>query len=106
MRLRWEVKGLFKDWLERHYPLKGKHVMARIRDLRGGRENNSRFGSRMKGEGEYAELLRKRFDLACKRPSLHTGKRNPLDTIQYRRVDPPPGIRFQDIKYVVLRGHQ
>jgi len=45
------VKGLFKDWLERHYPLKAKHVMARIRDIRGGRDNDPRFGSRMKGEG-------------------------------------------------------
>src|SRR5436853_2031372 len=39
LRLPWEVKDLFKDWLERNYPLKAKHVMARIRDLRGGRDN-------------------------------------------------------------------
>jgi DNA repair photolyase len=89
LRLPWEVKGLFKDWLERHYPLKAKHVMARIRDMRGGRDNDPRFGSRMKGEGEYADLLRKRFDLACKRLGLNAGGRNRLDTTKFRRPDPP-----------------
>jgi DNA repair photolyase len=84
LRLPWEVKGLFKDWLERHYPLKAEHVMARIRDMRGGRENDPRFGSRMKGEGQYAELLRKRFDLACKRLGLNTGGRTRLDTTRFR----------------------
>src|SRR5467141_982047 len=89
LRLPWEVKGLFKDWLERHYPLKAKHVMTRIRDMRGGRDNDPRFGSRMKGEGEYAELLRKRFDLTCKRLGLNAGGRNRLDTTKFRRPAPP-----------------
>jgi DNA repair photolyase len=89
LRLPWEVKGLFKDWLERHYPLKAKHVMARIRDMRGGRDNDPQFGSRMKGEGLYADLLRKRFDLACKRLGLNAGGRNPLDTAKFH----PPGPR-------------
>jgi len=89
LRLPWEVKGLFKDWLERHYPLKAKHVMARIRDMRGGRDNDPRFGSRMKGEGQYAELLRKRFDIACKRLGLNTAGRNRLDTTKFRRPVPP-----------------
>ncbi len=79
----------FKDWLERHYPLKAKHVMARIRDMRDGRDNDPRFGSRMKGEGQYAELLRKRFDLACKRLNLNAGGRNHLDTTKFRRPAPP-----------------
>ena len=94
LRLPWEVKGLFKDWLERHYPLKAKHVMARIRDMRGGRDNDPRFGSRMKGEGQYAELLRKRFDIACKRLGLNTGGRNRLDTTKFRRPVPPQGNLF------------
>jgi DNA repair photolyase len=88
LRLPWEVKDLFKDWLERHYPLKAKHVMARIRDMRDGRDNDPRFGSRMKGEGQYAELLRKRFDLACKRLNLNAGGRNHLDTTKFRRLAP------------------
>src|SRR3989442_5202277 len=49
LRLPWEVKDLFKDWLERNYPLKAKHVMARIRDMRGGGGKHPRFGRRMKG---------------------------------------------------------
>src|SRR5206468_11454311 len=79
LRLPWEVKDLFKDWLERHYPLKAKHVMARIRDMRGGRENDPNFGSRMKGEGQFAELLRDRFEIACKRLGLNAEKRKVLD---------------------------
>ena len=94
LRLPWEVKGLFKDWLERHYPLRAKHVMARIRDMRGGRDNDPQFGSRMKGEGHYAELLRKRFEIACRRLALNAGGRNRLDTTRFRRPDPPQGKLF------------
>src|SRR3981081_2586900 len=94
LRLPWEVKDLFKYLLERNYPLKAKHGMARIRDMRGGRDNDPRFGSRMKGEGQYAELLRKRFDIACKRLGLNTGGRNRLDTTKFRRPVPPHGNLF------------
>lgn len=71
LRLPLELKDLFKDWLERHYPLKAVHVMSRIRQLRGGRENDARFGSRMRGEGLFAEMQEKRFDLACRRLGLN-----------------------------------
>src|SRR5882724_2150122 len=94
LRLPWEVKDLFKDWLERNYPLKAKHVMARIRDMRGGRENDPQFGSRMKGEGQYAELLRKRFEIACKRLGLNADGRKRLDSTKFRRPDPPQGKLF------------
>ncbi len=94
LRLPWEVKDLFKDWLERHYPLKAKHVMARIRDMRGGRDNDPRFGSRMKGEGQFAELLAKRFEIACKRLGLNAGGRKRLDTTKFRRPDPSHGKLF------------
>jgi len=88
LRLPWEVKDLFKDWLERNYPLKAAHIMARIRDTRGGRENDPEFGSRMKGEGQFAELIRNRFAIACKRLGLNEGRRNQLDTTQFRRPGP------------------
>ena len=94
VRLPWEVKDLFKDWLERNYPLKAAHIMARIRDMRGGRDNDPRFGSRMKGEGEYADLLCKRFELACRRLGLNAGARNRLDTTKFRRPDPPQRSLF------------
>ena len=62
--------------------------MARIRDMRGGRENDPQFGSRMKGEGQYAELLRKRFEIACKRLGLNAGGRKRLDSTKFRRPGP------------------
>ena len=92
LRLPWEVRELFKDWLERHYPLKAKHVMARIRDMRGGRDNDPQFGSRMKGEGHFAELLRRRFEVACRRLGLNAGERSRLDTAKFRRPGPQQGI--------------
>ena len=89
LRLPWEVKDLFKGWLEQHYPLKAAHIMARIRDMRGGRENDPEFGSRMKGEGKFAEFLRSRFDIACKRLGLNADKRAVIETGKFRR----PGAR-------------
>jgi len=94
LRLPWEVKDLFKDWLERHYPLKAKHVIARIRDMRGGRDNDPNFGSRMKGEGQFAELLRNRFALACKRLGLNAEKRSQLDASKFRRPGPQQSALF------------
>jgi len=73
------VKDLFKDWLERHYPLKAKHVMSRIHAMRGGRDNDPNFGSRMRGSGVLAELLTKRFRLACERLKFNT-RRMTLNT--------------------------
>ena len=87
MRLPWEVKALFKDWLERHYPLKAKHVMSRIHEMRSGRDNDPRFGTRMRGEGELAALLEQRFRLAAAKAGYDAQKRRALDTTQFR----PPG---------------
>jgi len=94
LRLPWEVKDLFKGWLEQHYPLKAAHIMARIRDLRGGRENDPDFGSRMRGEGQFAELLRKRFDVACRRLGLNVDKGYRVETSRFRRVQPAQGSLF------------
>jgi DNA repair photolyase len=84
MRLPWELKELFKDWLEHHFPLKAAHVMSRVRQMRGGRENDPSFGSRMRGEGLLAELLEKRFDIACSRAGLNRQRRLALDTTRFR----------------------
>jgi DNA repair photolyase len=70
VRLPWEVKPIFKEWLEKHFPLKAEHVMSRIRDMRDGRENDPEFGSRMVGKGTLAELLSQRFRKAVKRYGL------------------------------------
>ncbi|MEW5903746.1 MAG: PA0069 family radical SAM protein [Pseudomonadota bacterium] len=70
LRLPYELKGLFKDWLATHYPQKAEHVMARLREMRAGRENDAQFGSRFRGQGQFAQLLAQRFRLACARNGL------------------------------------
>ena len=75
LRLPWEVKDIFKDWLERNYPLKAKHIMSRVHEMRGGRDNDPSFGSRLVGTGLLAELLEKRFDIACKRLGFNSERR-------------------------------
>lgn len=67
IRLPLEVKELFRAWLDRHMPDRAEHVMNRIRDLRGGRDNDSTFGRRMTGTGVFADLIRQRFDTAVRR---------------------------------------
>ncbi|MFZ2161584.1 MAG: PA0069 family radical SAM protein [Sideroxyarcus sp.] len=67
LRLPYELKDLFKDWLAVHYPLKAAHVMSRLREMRGGRENDPEFGSRFTGNGLFAQLLSRRSQLACER---------------------------------------
>lgn len=92
MRLPWEVKDIFKAWLEHNFPLKAGHVMARVREMREGRENDPEFGSRMRGTGLFAELLRKRFDIARARYELDRRERDfDLDTTQFR----PPARQGQ-----------
>lgn len=84
LRLPYEVKDLFRDWLDRHYPLKAAHVMSRVHAMRGGRDNDPQFGSRMKGEGMFADLLQKRFGIACQRLGLNRIQRR-LDVTRFRR---------------------
>ena len=67
LRLPYELKDLFKDWLATHYPLKAEHVMNRLREMRGGRENDPEFGSRFRGQGLFADLLAQRFHKTCER---------------------------------------
>jgi DNA repair photolyase len=64
LRLPHEVKILFREWLDVHYPDRAKHVMSLINQTRGGKDYDAEFGRRMIGTGAYAELLRTRFELA------------------------------------------
>ena len=84
LRLPWEVNPLFQQWLQQHYPDRAARVMARVREMRGGRDNDARFGSRMRGQGLWAELLRQRFDKACARLGLNR-ERIELDLSRFRR---------------------
>ena len=74
LRLPHEVKQLFQEWLQIHYPLKAERIMNIVRDMRGGREYDSRFGARQTGEGNYAELFAQRFRLKCKKLRLNKTK--------------------------------
>jgi DNA repair photolyase len=87
MRLPYEVKDLFKAWLVHHFPLKAEHIMSRVKQMRGGRENDAQFGRRMRGSGKFADLLGLRFDKACKRLGLNEHRRV-LDVAQFRRPHP------------------
>jgi len=81
LRLPGEVRDVFREWLLRHFPDRVRHVLALVRDTRGGKDYDSRWGTRMTGEGPYATLLRQRFDKARERYGLDArlpGLRNDL----------------------------
>lgn len=84
LRLPYEVKDLFQEWLTAHYPDRAEHVMSLIRQMRDGRDNDPRFGSRMCGTGLFAELLRSRFHMACRRLGLATRRTGGLDVTRFR----------------------
>ena len=87
LRLPWEVAPLFQEWLAAHFPDRAARVMARVRDMRGGRDYQAQFGRRMQGEGVWADLLAQRFAAACTRLGLNGERRGVLDCSQFR---PPP----------------
>lgn len=65
LRLPHELSDLFQEWLQQYFPLKAQHVMSIIRQSRGGKDYQSEFGQRMRGEGIFADLLAHRFKLSC-----------------------------------------
>ncbi|HVT57052.1 MAG TPA: PA0069 family radical SAM protein [Thermoanaerobaculia bacterium] len=84
MRLPGAVAGLFEEWLERHYPERKEKVLNRVRELRGGRLNDPRFGSRMRGEGIFAEQIRALFESSRRRHGL-ARRGLELSTASFRR---------------------
>ncbi|WP_070933501.1 PA0069 family radical SAM protein [Edaphosphingomonas haloaromaticamans] len=91
VRLPHEVAPLFRAWLDAHFPDRAAKVMGIIRDIRGGRDNDPGFHSRMKGEGAWAELMRTRFHIACRRHGL-VNRHVPLRTDLFR---PPEGDQLR-----------
>lgn len=83
LRLPWEVAPLFRQWLQQHLPERAARVMARVQDLRGGKDYDADFSTRMKGSGPWAELIRQRVRKAAARHAL-TGERVVLDTSRFR----------------------
>ena len=86
LRLPFEVKPLFKEWLATHYPLRAEHVMSVVRDVRGGRENDPNFTTRMTGGGNYAQIVNQRFAVACRKHGLNEERRaqGDLDCTRFR----------------------
>ncbi|MGH6658323.1 MAG: PA0069 family radical SAM protein [Sphingomicrobium sp.] len=74
VRLPHEVAPLFRAWLDEHFPDRARKVMATIQSMRGGRDNDPGFFSRMRGAGPWAELLRTRFEIAAKKYGLRQAK--------------------------------
>jgi DNA repair photolyase len=82
LRLPWEVNPLFQQWLEHQLPERAARIMARVREMRGGKDNDSRFGTRFTGQGVWAQLLRQRFEKAADRLG-YVRERVALDLTQF-----------------------
>jgi DNA repair photolyase len=83
LRLPWELKDLFREWLLSELPERAGHVLSAIRSTRNGKENDSAWGRRMRGTGPYAWSIGRRFELACARLGLN-GDRLRLDSGRFR----------------------
>src|ERR1043166_1869464 len=84
LRLPLEIKDLFREWLEANEPGRARHVMSLVRSMRGGKDYDSAWHTRMRGTGPYAEMIAKRFHLAVKKLGLNRDSR-PLDLSQFRK---------------------
>ena len=84
LRLPLEIAPLFRAWLDEHFPLRAAHIMSLVQQLRGGRDYVSTYGERMRGTGAFADLIEKRFELACKRLGLNQGRDESFDLSRFR----------------------
>ena len=84
LRLPLEIRDLFVEWLEAAAPDRARRVMALVRDCRGGRDYDSEWGTRLKGAGPFADMVARRFALACRRYGLDRRSWE-LDTTQFRK---------------------
>jgi DNA repair photolyase len=82
LRLPWELAPMFRQWLALHYPERAERVMARVQEMRGGKDYDADFASRMKGQGIWADLLRQRFVKACDRLGFQR-ERHALDASRF-----------------------
>jgi DNA repair photolyase len=89
LRLPHELKQVWREWLQLHYPERAEHVMSLVQQMRGGRDYDSGFGTRMRGEGPFAALVASRFAVARRR--LGYTRLPPLDTGLFRPPAPAPG---------------
>jgi DNA repair photolyase len=85
VRLPYAVRPLFEDWLEHHFPERKEKVLNRIRSIRGGKLNDPRFGSRMRGEGIFAEHIAQLFSISCRRAGIGEKEFPSLSTAAFRK---------------------
>jgi len=98
LRLPHELRQLFEDWLNTHYPERAKHVLNLIRETRAGALNDARFGKRFSGTGVYAELMRRRFERAARQWGLDA----PMDGLDTSRFAAPVMAEGQGEKQLSL----
>ena len=92
VRLPWELKTLFREWLALHAPQRAEHVMSLVRQLNGGRDYDGDFRTRMRGQGPFAAILRRRFEVACRKQDLYRSRDLVLDVSGFR---PPRELSAQ-----------
>jgi DNA repair photolyase len=86
LRLPWELSPMWRQWLEQHYPQRAERVMARVQEMRGGKDYDSSFATRMKGSGVWSELIRQRFERASRKLGFNR-VRTELDLSAFRRPE-------------------
>jgi len=89
LRLPWEIKDLFREWLESDHPDRARRVMSLVRQMRGGKDYDATWGKRATGEGPVAAIMARRFNAAKKRYGLDQ-VRVPLDVTRFK-VPPKAG---------------
>ncbi|MGN2243562.1 PA0069 family radical SAM protein [Frateuria sp. GZRR33] len=96
VRLPYELKALFREWLALHAPQRAAHVMSLIQQMNGGRDYDSDFRTRMRGQGVFAQLLRRRFEVACRKHGFGRARELALDTSRFvpPREASPQGVLF------------
>jgi DNA repair photolyase len=96
VRLPHELKALFREWLALHAPQRAQHVMSLIQQMNGGRDYDSDFRTRMRGQGVFAQLLRRRFEVACRRHGYGRARELALDASRFvpPRKASPQGVLF------------
>jgi DNA repair photolyase len=88
LRLPWELAPLFRQWLDLHYPDRAARTLARVQEMRGGKDYDADFATRMKGSGLWADLIRQRFEKTCARLGLNR-HRVELDLTRFRPASAP-----------------
>ena len=95
LRLPFELKQIFSEWLEGHMPDRAGHVMNLIRQASGGKDYDNRFGIRQSGRGAYADMIAQRFKVACRRSGIPNARnQDDLDSSLFR----PPGQRQMTLR--------